>query len=60
VREKEQESEGRAGVLHIFCLCVDVGALGEELVNEAELAAPRRPMEGSASILRSGERSGGG
>jgi hypothetical protein len=53
ILEKEQESEGRAGVIHIFCLCVDFGALGEELVDEAEKAVLRRIMESDPAVLRS-------
>jgi hypothetical protein len=50
---KEQESEERAGVLHIFLLRVDVGALGEELVDEAEKAVLRRITEGGPAGLQS-------
>jgi hypothetical protein len=40
--------------MHIFVLCVDFGDLGEEFVDEAELASLRRDMERGPAILRCG------
>jgi hypothetical protein len=39
---------------HLVVLGLDVGALVEELVDEVELAEPRRPVEGGHVILRLG------
>jgi hypothetical protein len=33
-------------------LCLDVGALSEELIDEVELAVRRCPLKGSQAILR--------
>jgi hypothetical protein len=45
---------------HIVVLGVDVGALGEELVNKADEAAPHCQVEGGRAILRDEGRAGWG
>jgi hypothetical protein len=44
----------RDGEKHIHKLCIDIGALGEEQVDEAEVACGRRPMEKGQAVLRWG------
>lgn len=51
-----------AAVKHILVLRIDVGAPGEQLVDEAELAITRGNVEGGPAILRwgtEGRRRGG-
>jgi hypothetical protein len=42
---------------HHVGFCFDVGALGEELLDEVKTALPRREVEGGKAVLRCG---GGG
>jgi hypothetical protein len=53
-RDAPQGRGGRKSSGHpIIILVVDVGALGEELVDEAELAVKRREVERGKAVLRS-------
>jgi uncharacterized hydantoinase/oxoprolinase family protein len=54
VNEGKGQSEEQAAEKHIRVLCVDVGALGKELVDEGQMAICSSKVKGGRVMLRWG------
>jgi hypothetical protein len=43
---------GQGRVMHMYVFRIDIGTLGEQLVDHLELVVPRRIVEGGVATLR--------